>query len=602
MKTNVKTQNENLTFIKLKDLFLSVYNVRTVPASKQEDKLLKASIKSQGITQNLIVVPHKKQYAVIGGGRRLTQLNALLEEGEIKPDYLVPCLIESEENISALSLAENIKATMHPADEFMAFQSMIDEGKTIIQVSNEFGIPQTQIKKRLKMAGVAPELIAHYREGHIDLDAIMALTVSNDHDKQLACYRDLGTHGMRKWNIKRYLLESAVPTSDGKVKLVTLKAYKKAGGCVVSDLFESTSYISDRELLEKLALEILNDKADKLRKQWKWVEVSLTGAFSDYQGRLHAEFIDVPEKLSIALKEKHSALDTLNEKDYNDWTEADQTQEDALERKIDELETKREKYRQFTEEQKAVSGAVVSLNEQGEIVIQEGYVKKADMALAFPENQQELSGGVGEQSNGIESNALKRDLDNFKLQAVQAQVMKNDKLTYDLMVFSLAKAVFGQSGYFSRVLNMDIELSDFSQTNGFDETTSFEAIEAFKETLELSWLSQESDTERLSAFRALSNVQKKKLLSFSVAQSYLAPQDINSVVCDAINFDLSEHWKPTNENYFNRIKVADLIEIGRTQIGEQWANNAAKLPKKKLVEHLSTHKDIADWMPESMKS
>ena len=133
-------QNDNMTFIKLNDLFLSEQNVRTVPATKQQDKLLKASIKAQGITQNLIVVQEGKRYGVIAGGRRLAQLQALREEGLIKGSYRVPCLIESEDNISALSLAENIKAGMHPADEFMAFQSMIDAGKTIPDIANEFGI------------------------------------------------------------------------------------------------------------------------------------------------------------------------------------------------------------------------------------------------------------------------------------------------------------------------------------------------------------------------------------------------------------------------------------------------------------------------------
>ncbi len=38
-------------------------------------------------------------------------------------------MVEKAENISAISLSENIKASMHPADEFVAFQGMVDGGK-----------------------------------------------------------------------------------------------------------------------------------------------------------------------------------------------------------------------------------------------------------------------------------------------------------------------------------------------------------------------------------------------------------------------------------------------------------------------------------------
>ena len=175
MKKAVKNKNVIITsneivMIKFKHLFLSEFNVRQVPASKAEDKLLNASIKAYGVKQNLVVVPEGAKNGVIAGGRRYKQLEALLDEGCITGDYLVPCVIEKSENISAISLAENIKATMHPADEFAAFQSMIEEGKTVAEISNEFGVSQSVIKQRLKMAGVSGTLLNLYRAGSVNLD------------------------------------------------------------------------------------------------------------------------------------------------------------------------------------------------------------------------------------------------------------------------------------------------------------------------------------------------------------------------------------------------------------------------------------------------
>jgi len=600
MIMTINIQNENMTFIALKDLFLSEHNVRTVPATKEQDKLLRASIKAQGITQNLIVVPKDKLYGVIAGGRRLTQLSILLEEGFINNGYLVPCLIESEENISAISLAENIKCTMHPADEFMAFQSMIDEGKTIADISNEFGITQTLVKKRLKMAGVAPELIKHYRNGKIDLDAIMAFTVSDDHDKQIACYKELSAHYMGAWHIKRYLLDAAISTEDGLVKLVTLKAFKKAGGSVTTDLFESESYINERELLESLALDILNKKAAPLKKQWKWVDVSITGqGNTTYKDRLQADLINVPETLTADITEKQTALDALYAQD--DWSEDDEALSEELSAAIEALENKQEKYRQFTDEQKAVSGALVSVSREGEIAIDVGLVKKEDMALAFPKSDTDLELVNGAHSvNGIESGALKADLQNFKLQALQSEIMKDDKLTYDLMVFTLAKSVLHQNGYYSKALDVDVSIANLSATQGIDETTAHDAMTAFKDSLEVSWLSHISEAEKFNAFRALTSIQKKRLLSYCTAQSYQANTELAESVEDAVSFDITQHWTPTKDNYFKRIKANDLIVIGTEKIGQEWASMNAKLPKAKLVEHLASHKDMAHWMPVSM--
>jgi ParB family chromosome partitioning protein len=599
---NLNPQNENLTFITLKDLFLSKHNVRTVPATKQEDKLLRASIKAQGITQNLIVVADGQQYGVIAGGRRLTQLQALLEEGVIKESYLVPCLIEDENNISALSLAENIKASMHPADEFMAFQSMMNEGKSIADISNEFGIAQKQVKQRLKMAGVSPKLVQHYRKGKIDLDAIMAFTVSEDHKKQEACYNDLSKHYMRPWHIKKYLLDEAVSTDDALVKLVTLKAFKKAGGTVTTDLFESVSYINERELLEQLATDILNKKAQSLAKEWKWVEVSLSQHNKpDYKGRLQADYVGVPEKLTTDLQDKHKALDALYDKDGDEWTEDDTVLEDKLNTAIEKLEAKQEAYRAFTDAQKSVSGAVVSFNYDGEITISYGYVKKEDMAQAFPKDETLALNGT-DQSTSIESAALKRDLDSFKLQALQSEVMKNDALAYDLMVYTLAKSVLGRNDYSAKVLEVEIKSADLNATNGIDDTSAAQTIEGFKAGLELAWLSQPSEPEKFAAFRALSGIQKKKLLSFCTAQSMRLNTALEPSITEAIDFDMAQHWTPTQENYFKRIKAADILAIGKEKIGEEWASMNAKLPKAKLIDQLCVHTDMQDWMPESMAS
>jgi len=601
------TQNNDVTMIKLGHLFLSEHNVRVAPASKQENKTLKASIKANGIKQNLVVVPEGSKYGVVAGGRRLAQLNELLTEGDIASSFLVPCMVEKAENISAISLSENIKASMHPADEFVAFQGMVDEGKTVADIANEFGISQALVKKRLKMAGVSAELLNYYRQGKIDLEHIMAFTVTDDIERQMACYKELSTHYMSVHGIRNFLLDTALLTSHGMVKLVTIKAFKKAGGTTTTDLFEDATYINERELIETLALDILNKKAKTLAKQWKWVDVVLSAnSYRDYETTLTAELVGVPEKLITDLKAKEEALEALEEKNYADWTDEDEDLETQLHGEIEALENEREQYRHFSDEQKAVSGAMVSFDSEGKLFVKVGYVKKEDMSEAFPPSETDESGegtkgDLTGSGDAVESNALKIDLNNFKLQALQSEIMKDDKLTYDLMVYSLAKQSFSDNHWCEKPLNTTIEASNLSATNGIDETQPHQTITQFKESLELAWLSQGAETDKFKAFRALSSVQKKRLLSYCTAMSYRSSTDINPIVSETIEFDIAKHWTPTKDNYFKRIKTADLLAIGAKQINEQWAVDNAKCSKGQIVDILDGHDDMANWMPQSMR-
>ncbi|EIT7126703.1 hypothetical protein V8073_004224 [Vibrio parahaemolyticus] len=68
-------------------------------------------------------------YPVVSGGRRLTQLNALVDAGSIDADYLVPVKVLSESYATEISLTENVtRAAMHPVDEFEAYSRMIEGG------------------------------------------------------------------------------------------------------------------------------------------------------------------------------------------------------------------------------------------------------------------------------------------------------------------------------------------------------------------------------------------------------------------------------------------------------------------------------------------
>src|SRR5258708_20822614 len=80
---------------------------------------------------------------------------------------------------------------MHPADEFEAFAALIDKGETAGQVAQRFGVDESHVLKRMKLARVAPQLLKEYRNESITLECLMAFTISDDHRRQVKVFKSL---------------------------------------------------------------------------------------------------------------------------------------------------------------------------------------------------------------------------------------------------------------------------------------------------------------------------------------------------------------------------------------------------------------------------
>ena len=82
-----------------------------------------------------------------------------------------------------------------------------------------------------ELARVAAELLAEYRAGGLDLECLMAFTVTDDHARQLKVYRSLqGWQRGSAGHIRRLLTEMMVEANDKLARFVGLDAYEAAGG------------------------------------------------------------------------------------------------------------------------------------------------------------------------------------------------------------------------------------------------------------------------------------------------------------------------------------------------------------------------------------
>ena len=132
---------------------------------------LSASIAAHGLLQSLVVRKDRKgKYAVVAGRRRLLALASLAEAGTIAADMPVPCsVIAGDANATEISLVENtLRTQMHPADEFDAFLALMEGGMRAADIAARFGVTETVIQRRLRLARVSPVIIAAYRGARSD--------------------------------------------------------------------------------------------------------------------------------------------------------------------------------------------------------------------------------------------------------------------------------------------------------------------------------------------------------------------------------------------------------------------------------------------------
>ena len=306
-----KLTNRN---IPLDRLSLSPANVRTATAHPDEDRQLQASILALGVLESLLVHPGEgDSLQVVSGGRRLAALQRLADEKHIAADYAVPCRVVADgAKLTEISLHENeMRAAMHPADRFEAYARLREAGMSAAEIAARAGVSEKHVARLMRLSSVAPELVAAYRNDQMDLETLMAFTVTGDHAAQKDVWRWAQGRGMA-WphDIRARLTQNAVTATSGLARFVGLEAYEAAGGKIERDLFADDDrgvYLTDRKLLAELAEARLRKAAERLPKRWKWTEVAIDPDWD----RIHTlhQLRAVPAEPTAAERKKLDRID-----------------------------------------------------------------------------------------------------------------------------------------------------------------------------------------------------------------------------------------------------------------------------------------------------
>lgn len=615
-------------------LVISVrYQARKTPGQMPISELAD-SIAVQGLLQNLVVTKSKKRgvYEVVAGGRRLQAIQLLLQDDRWSAGQTVQAKLVEANDALAASITENThREPMHPADEFEAFAALMEQGKPVEDVAATFGVTPQVVKRRLRLAAVAPELFQAYRDGRIKLNALMAFTVIEDHDRQRQVWE-----GLMDWQrdnphvIRQRLTEDDLTARSAITRYVGLDAYHAAGGRSYHDLFADVenadgTYIQDRGLIEKLALEKLQTNADAVYAEgWGWVEVRLSRQGDEWRnhGRVYPEdraLTNTENKAIQALVKQHDAIsaqmDTMADEDGDDevWLALDNQLDDLQE----QIEQKQHAAKQWPAEMLPVAGAVVSVSDIGHLHIVRGLIRPEDRRDAVEASMPSDDGMPVAQvsmphpaTRPTHSERLMRQLTANKVGIVAAALSAKPDVALAVLVAQLVRKVLAE-GYFG--------CGDYGVGIGLKQEAIGQHAPDFAQSLagrEMArvrqyWvdaLPKDENGDLSAGILDWALVQDTQtlldLLAYLVATSVQGVEHHESTVTTVLDrlgavlgIDSAQWWEPTTDSYLSHVSKGRIIEVVTEGVGAAAAAPLLKMKKGEAVEVAEKALAGKGWLP-----
>ncbi|WP_042719626.1 ParB/RepB/Spo0J family partition protein, partial [Komagataeibacter europaeus] len=375
-------------------LVLSQSNVRRVKSGLSIEELAR-DIERRGLLQSLNVRPvlndegtETGTYEVPAGGRRFRALELLVKQKKLVKTACVPCVVrEAGSAILAEddSLAENVqRLALHPLDQFRAFRDMLEKGMSEEEIAAAFFVAPTVVRQRLRLMTVSDKLLDIYEQDGMKLEQLMAFSISDDHARQEQVWDIVSqSHNREPYVIRRMLTEKTVRASDARARFVGLDTYLASGGHIMRDLFEvdDGGWLQDPAILDRLVMEKLHTAADDIRAEgWKWIETALSFPWGHTRQFAEIDGTEVP--MTDEETARLEALRAEQEAIEAEYAQADEYP-DEVDARLGEIEQAilalEERPLAFDPADMARAGAFVSLDSDGTLQVERGFVLPEDM-------------------------------------------------------------------------------------------------------------------------------------------------------------------------------------------------------------------------------
>ncbi|WP_226017698.1 ParB/RepB/Spo0J family partition protein [Novosphingobium sp. FKTRR1] len=644
-------------------LVLSQSNVRRVKAGVSVEELAE-SIARRGLIQSLHVRPvmdadgvETGMFEVPAGGRRYRALELLAKQKRLARTTPVPCVVgdaASDILIDEVSLVENIeRAPLHPLDQFRAFQALRDKGMTEEAIAAAFFVGVNVVKQRLRLATVAPALLEVYAEDGMTLEQLMAFTVSEDHSRQEQVWEAIRDSWQKEpWQIRRMLTETTVRASDRRALFVGIDAYEAAGGIVLRDLFQSDDggWLQDVGLLDRLVAEKLHTEADRIAAEgWKWVEASLSIPYGVAHGmrEITGTPLDMTEEEQVTRAGLQAELDRLTDQ-YEDADELP----DEIDQRLGEIEAALEaldnRPMRFEPAEIATAGVFVTIDTDGSLIADRGYVRPEDEAPAASKRDGDAAAETGhskspmahavrpvvvtmgsqpapvedEEDDGIKPlpERLVTELTAHRTLALRDAVAQNPRIAMTALLHKLVSDTFHHRSM-SGVLEAQVRHIFFpAQAEDLGDSLSVKSVDERNE----HWKSRipVDDAMLWDWLTVLDDENRAALLahcvSYGINALYERPNPYSSSGVSEyglqLRFDQADRlaretgldmvqvgWRPTVGNYLGRVTKSRILEAVREGAGDRAAQLIDHMKKGDMAKEAERLLADSGWLPEPLR-
>lgn len=645
-------------------LMLSQSNVRRIKRGETIEDLA-ASIARRGLLQSLNVRPvldgegnETGMFEVPAGGRRYRALELLVKQKRMIKTEPVPCVVSDPHSavpIEEDSLAENFqREDLHPLDMFRAFQTLHDQGASHEEIAARFFVSATFVQQRLRLAKVSPKLHEVYEQEGMQLEQLMAFTVTDDHARQEQVWEALENSWSKEpQQIRRLLTETTVRAGNRRALFVGIDAYVAAGGVVLRDLFEADNggWLQDSALLDRLVRDRLKSIADEIAAEgWKWIVVDADLPYGHNHG-LRA-LAGTPVDLTDAERTEREALRAEYDRLEAEYGESDELP-DEVDRRLGEIETALEAFESrpmnYDRAEIARAGVFISIDRDGDLVVDRGHVRPEDEAMqavdgdsAEPgcavENEDSRNdpsvrraivtiGAQASEPEGHDGDTIKPlperlviELTAHRTLALRNAVAENQHVAITALLHRLVLDAFGQRSAtgcveaFVRHVHLpwqDVGLKDSPAAKAVDERH-----EVWKSVIPLD------DDETLWAWLdGLDEASRQALLahcvSYGINALFERPNPYGSGISQhgldqrlreadrlsrATGLDMVDAgWRPAVDNYLGRVTKSRILEAVREGAGEQAAQLIDHLNKADMAKEAERFLADSGWLPEPLR-
>ena len=641
--------------IPLNKLVLSQANVRRIKAGVAIEELAD-DISRRTLLQSLTVRPvldangqETGMYEVPAGGRRFRALELLVRQKRLAKTAPIPCVIRTEGTAEEDSLAENVqRAPLHPLDQFRAFLILREKGQSEEEIAANFFVSVAVVKQRLRLASVSPGLLDIYAEDGMTLDQLMAFTVSADHERQEQVWERLqSAHSREPFAIRRLLTEGAVRASDKRARFVG-ETYEAAGGAIMRDLFQGDDggWLQDVSLVDRLVAERLEREADSVRAEgWKWTEVAPDFPYGHTFGlrQLRGEQVPLTAEEEATQEALRAEYDQLEEQ-YADLDEIP----DHIEQRFAEIEhtlgALELRPLVFDAAEIGRAGAFVSIDAEGELRVERGYVRPEDELpvpahhaeedlgddAAYVDDETPVAVSARAYGSGVLHNEpapapepdedegmkpipdrLMAELTTHRTLALRHAIGDQPRVAFLAALHALCLKVFYPYAQ-DTCLELDLKQVAFgAQAPGLSDTEAAKAIG----TRHQGWaaaLPREA-ADLWDALEAADDDTRQRLFAHCIGSSVNAvheawnrrPRALAHAdrLAKATQLDMvASGWTPTVDNYLGRVTKARILSAVREAKGEHAAQLIDHLKKGEMAEKAEALLAGSGWLPEPLRT